>query len=71
MDKLVSCVAHEGMQYSTDNKHVFTFLCDKTNDTPAESMVAKFQRSSDGRAAWLALISLVSPSIKASLSQWQ
>jgi hypothetical protein len=58
MDKLVACVAHDGMQYSTDNKHVYTFLRDKTNDTPAESTVAKFQRTSNGRAAWLALISL-------------
>jgi len=57
-NKLVACISHEGMQYSTDNKHVFTFLCDKTNDTPVESTVVKSQRTSDGRAAWIALISL-------------
>lgn len=58
MDKMEACVAHEGMQYSTDNKHVYMFLCDKTNDTPAESTVAKFQITSNGKLAWLALISL-------------
>jgi hypothetical protein len=58
IDKLVACTAHQGMQYKTDNMQVYTFLRDKTNETPAESTVAKFRRTLDGRAAWMALIAL-------------
>ena len=44
-----------GTAFTHDNKRVWTYLVARCNNTPAWSHIKMFQRSKDGRSAWLAL----------------
>ena len=55
MDELIGYIPHSGEVYVEDNAKVFQILQDMVSGSSHESSVKTYQRSRNGRAAYLAL----------------
>ena len=55
-EQLIKCILLSGGKYRSDNGTVWSLLSENSVGTEAESIVNRFQRTRNGRAAWMALI---------------
>lgn len=56
MDELVSYMAHDGPTYESDNAAVFRILSNALSGTSAMTSITRYQRTRNGRGAYLDLV---------------
>ena len=66
--QLIACLRHNGKNYNTDRKDVYSILVEQCKDSEIESIVDQFANTRNGRLAWLAILNhMQSPSYMDSL----